>query len=411
LVNPGPDGCGAGKLGTHLTRMCLMYIFRGSHHIDQSGETMRTRSKFFGATAVVAGLLLGACGGSSDDTSSDGTAATTDEAADTSESDESPALTGNLIWWTNLSLEQTEAMIGAFNEVHPGITVEYSRQDDAEGFEKFTTAMATDTVGPDVMQIGWDGFSKGWAEEGYLLEYVSPEGESIPAEIKGANGEYYTYGNLLEGICYNSDRLDELGLDAPAEWEDLADPQYFGEITMQDPLKVGSGAHNLMIETRVYWDDDERWEAFWEGYGANETNIQIGYVEAQQQLIQGNYAILGLCYLDYIQPTIDQGAPIVWLPVDPVVTVPFTIQIPTNAPNEENAKAFIDWMLSVEGQDAVANIAGQVPSRPGAPFPEPAKVAEGFPQVPALGTAPSVEEYENNSDYYVELAKEWFNLR
>ena len=166
-----------------------------------------------------------------------------------------------------------------------------------------------------------------------------------------------------------------------------------------------------MIETRVAWNDDARWEKFWKGYGANDVNIQIGYTEAQQQLIQGNDAILGLCYLDYIQPSIAEGAPIVWVAADPVITVPFTLQIPKLAPNPEAAKAFIDFMLSEAGQVVVSTVAGQVPARPGAPFPEAAKAADGVPQQPALGTERAAAEYKDNAEFYVDKAKEWFNLR
>jgi iron(III) transport system substrate-binding protein len=320
-------------------------------------------------------------------------------------------LSGNLVWWSNWTIEQTEAFIARFNEDHPGVRVEYTRSDDAEMYDRFTTESQAGNVDADVVIIGWDGFSREWDGKGFLLRYPSPEGEAYPPELVGPEGAWHTYGSLLEGICYNTERLEELGLDVPGEWEDLADPQYKGEIVMQDILKIGSGAHDLMIETRVYWDDDARWEAFWKGYGANDVTFQTSYTEAQQQLVQGNFAVLGLCYLDYVQPSIDQGAPVVWVPVEPVITVPFTVNIPTGVKNEENAKGFVDFILSEEGQAAVSSIVGQVPARPGAPFPEPAKVAEGIPQQPALGTPRAAEEFENNAEFYVERAKEWFGLR
>ncbi len=53
------------------------------------------------------------------------------------------------------------------------------------------------------------------------------------------------FGNALStfGICYNRDRLDDLGVELPPRrWEDLADPRYFGELGMADPTKSGSTA-------------------------------------------------------------------------------------------------------------------------------------------------------------------------
>ena len=321
-----------------------------------------------------------------------------------------PELSGELVWWSDWTIEQTEAFIDAFNEVHPGIQVEYTRSDDAEMFDRFMTESEAGTIDSDIVIIGWDGFSRIWESLGYLHAFDSPEKFNIPADLRSPSGAWHTYGTLLEGICYNTERISELGLDPLETWEDLADPQYRDEIVMQDILKVGSGAHDMMIETRVMWDEN-RWEAFWAGYGANNVVFQPDYTSAQQQLVQGNFAVLGLCYLDFVLPSIDQGAPVVWIAPEFVITVGFTVNIPANAPNKENAEAFVNYILSAEGQAAVAEIVRQVPASPTAPYPEAALAAAGKPTILALGTPKAEAEYNNNAEWYVERAKEWFDLR
>ncbi len=42
------------------------------------------------------------------------------------------------------------------------------------------------------------------------------------------------------GIVYNRDALARLGLPAPAAWADLTDPRYFGQVALADPTKSGS---------------------------------------------------------------------------------------------------------------------------------------------------------------------------
>ena len=324
--------------------------------------------------------------------------------------DAASELSGELVWWSDWTIEQTEAFIDAFNEVHPGIQVEYTRSDDAEMFDRFLTEAEAGTIDADIAIIGWDGFSRIWESAGYLHAFDSPNKNNIPADLRAESGAWYTYGTLLEGMCYNTERSEELGLDPLVNWEDLADPQYQDEIVMQDILKVGSGAHDMMIETRVMWDEP-RWEAFWEGYGANNVVFQPDYTSAQQQLIQGNFAVLGLCYLDFVQPSIDQGAPVVWVAPEFVITVGFTVNIPAASDNKENAEAFVNYIISEEGQAAVANIVGQVPAWPDAPYPEAALAAAGKPTILALGTPKAEAEYNNNAEWYVERAKEWFDLR
>ena len=321
-----------------------------------------------------------------------------------------PELSGELVWWSDWTIEQTEAFIDAFNEVHPGIQVEYTRSDDAEMFDRFMTESEAGTIDADIVIIGWDGFSRIWESLGYLHAFDSPHKGNIPSDLRAASGAWYTYGTLLEGTCYNTERIEELGLDPLESWFDLADPQYKDEIAMQDILKVGSGAHDMMIETRVMWDENT-WEEFWAGYGANNVVFFPDYTAAQQQVVQGNFAVLGLCYLDFVQPSIDQGAPVVWVAPEFVITVGFTVNIPAISDNKENAEAFVNYIISEEGQAAVANIVGQVPAWPEGPYPEAALVAAGKPTILALGTPKAQAEYNNNAEWYVERAKEWFDLR
>ena len=63
------------------------------------------------------------------------------------------------------------------------------------------------------------------------------------------NGEVWRsdafYGTVLSafGICYNKDRLADLGISSPPHtWEDLADARYFGHLGLADPTKSGSVA-------------------------------------------------------------------------------------------------------------------------------------------------------------------------
>lgn len=64
--------------------------------------------------------------------------------------------------------------------------------------------------------------------------------ESLGGEIWRTR---YFYGTAVStfGICYNSDRLADLGIPEPPEsWMDLVDPRYLHELGMADPTKSGS---------------------------------------------------------------------------------------------------------------------------------------------------------------------------
>ena len=68
----------------------------------------------------------------------------------------------------------------------------------------------------------------------------------IPESVNGEQWRSDTfYGSALStfGICFNIDRLKDLGIDKPpVSWDDLADPRYMGQLGLTDPTKSGSVA-------------------------------------------------------------------------------------------------------------------------------------------------------------------------
>lgn len=82
--------------------------------------------------------------------------------------------------------------------------------------------------------------------------------EWIPARIAGETWRTPTmFGNAIStfGICYNLDRLRDLGIsNPPSSWNDLGDPRYYRQIGVADPTKSGSiaKAFELIIHQQCY---------------------------------------------------------------------------------------------------------------------------------------------------------------
>jgi iron(III) transport system substrate-binding protein len=79
----------------------------------------------------------------------------------------------------------------------------------------------------------------------------------IPESLSGETWRRdYLFGAVLStfGICYNLDRLQQLGVARPPErWEDLTDPVYFGQLGLADPTKSGSiaKAFEMIIQEQI----------------------------------------------------------------------------------------------------------------------------------------------------------------
>jgi iron(III) transport system substrate-binding protein len=82
--------------------------------------------------------------------------------------------------------------------------------------------------------------------------------EMMPVELGGETWRTsHFYGTALStfGICYNIDRLVDLGVTSPPHsWEDLASPVYFKQLGVADPTKSGSiaKAFEMIIHQQCY---------------------------------------------------------------------------------------------------------------------------------------------------------------
>lgn len=207
-------------------------------------------------------------------------------------------------------------------------------------------------------------------------EWFTPD--SIPAEVSGE--PYYDpegrwIGNCLSsfGICYNVDSLERLGFrSVPASWLDLSDPRFFRQVALADPTKSGSAAKAFeMVIQQAMRETVEK------GGAPKEELLAEGWVRGLQ-IIQGaaanaryftdaagkvpmdvslGDAAIGMCIdffgrfqseavrlengesrLQYFTPVGGSS-----VGVDPIGLL-------RGAPNREAAIAFIEFVLSLEGQ-------------------------------------------------------------
>lgn len=80
--------------------------------------------------------------------------------------------------------------------------------------------------------------------------------EMIPRQLSGETWRTATlFGVAVStfGICYNRDRLAELGVDPPTRWDDLADPKLMKQVGVADPTKSGSiaKAFEMIIQQKI----------------------------------------------------------------------------------------------------------------------------------------------------------------
>jgi iron(III) transport system substrate-binding protein len=178
-------------------------------------------------------------------------------------------------------------------------------------------------------------------KRGELLGYISPQAKAIPADLKDPQG-FFTGGRLINMIIAVNTEVIPLK-DAPKSWKDF--PDHGKKAVMGNPLYSGS---NFVTVAAFVQKDGWGW---FERARAKGVAIVRGNSEAATALAGKEFGIA--MTLDYIVAgLIKKGAPlaIVW-PAEGAISVPSPIAIIKATKNPNGSKAFVDYVLSKEGQE------------------------------------------------------------
>ncbi len=178
------------------------------------------------------------------------------------------------------------------------------------------------------------------------------------------------YAGVL-GYSVNTDLLAENKLPMPQSWEDLTKPEYKGLIQVASPQSSGT-AYTALATLVQIWGEEKAFEylaklhqniaqytksgsAPGKAAARGETLIGIGFLHDHAKQIKNGLA------LELVVPAEGTGYEIGGL------------SIIKNGRNLENAKKFVDFMLSKEGQEIGASIdMFQVPTNVNAAIPKEA---------------------------------------
>ncbi len=240
-----------------------------------------------------------------------------------------------------------------------------------EAFEKATGAEAIVTFGSSVdnaakiratagdpeIDVAYMDISiaKQMKNEG-LLESVDFKSLSnypdVAKQAFDADSQFVNFMTAATVIAYNPNEVDA----PPTSWGDLFDPKYAERIALGD-ITGTSGMHFLIAVNKMKGGDFDSQDA---GFAAVEElmpNVVMLYTQADQlvQLFERGEIVMAPWYPDRIGSAADKGVPVaVAYPKEGAVGIQPTVVVPKGAKNQELAMAFIDVLLSPEGQKCFA---------------------------------------------------------
>jgi iron(III) transport system substrate-binding protein len=274
---------------------------------------------------------------------------------------------GEIVLYTSEPQENADQLVAAFNEEYPDVNVQVFRTGTGELVAKLEAEKEAGGVQADVMVAADAPTFEKLKEDDLFVEYTPEGADQIDEQFKDPEG-YYTGTRLISTIIgYNTDLVQ----DPPESWEELTDPEYSGKIGMPSPDYSGAAAYN----TALWASQPDLGWPFIENLVENEPTVVEGNGQVQQGLASGQFAV-GII-IDYmVRDLEEQGSPVSGVfpaPGVPVIYQPAAIFEGTE--NQEAAEAFVDFLISEEGQ-RLAVEQNYVPILPGIESPEGAPALE-----------------------------------
>jgi ABC-type Fe3+ transport system substrate-binding protein len=264
------------------------------------------------------------------------------------------AMEDKLVIVTSFSNDVTDVYKSAFEKKYPNVKVEILKKKTTSGIK-----YVQETSSKNASDIFWasapDAFEV--LKDNNLLAKYDSSVEGIPEKvgsfpINDPAGYYKGFALSGYGIMWNERYMKAKKLPIPKEWVDLADPVYYKHVGMSAPSR--SGTTHLTVEAII---QGKGWQDGWAALKAMSGNFKT-VTERSFGVPDGvNSGAFGVgIVIDFFGFSSKASG----FPVDfhyPSVTslVPANVGKINNAPHPENANAFIDFLLSEEGQELLLN--------------------------------------------------------
>src|SRR5205814_6852825 len=203
-----------------------------------------------------------------------------------------------------------------------------------------------------------------------ISRYNSPEYKFVASDLKDKEGYWSAITVNTIVLAYNTRMVKPA--DVPKTYDDLLKPMWKGKKILNDTENFA-----WFDELLKYWGRDKGL-AYFRRLAQQDQVFQRG-ARGRIQLVAAGEAPLTVGYGPHAQSFVNQGAPIEWVPLEPVVVIVNTVSIAQRAPHPAAAKLFIDFLLSKTAQLKLREMS-RIPSRSDVDSAPP-RLIKGFKKV------------------------------
>lgn len=306
------------------------------------------------AAVVCVALSSAACGGGSDPGASSVNYASlsVDQLYQKAKSE------GEVVLYSALSDDDIATLQAGFSKQYPGIKVTHFQEQGEQSASKLTEEYKAGVYKADVLDTDQNTiYAVG--QEGLLAKYDAPVATNVDKSLKQT---YFTgYRIQVKPIAYNTKLVSPA--DAPKDYQDLLDPKWNGKLC-QEATDVS------VFADRIQQVGQAAGTQYWKTLHSHGLRFISGQTNLVQAIEAGDCPIAVAANVHTVAKDASKGAPIAWVKTEPMYANYDAVGVAVKAPHPYAARLWVNYLLSQEGQQAIAD-AWRVPANPDVAPKEP----------------------------------------
>lgn len=285
-------------------------------------------------------------------------------------------VSGNLVIYSGRSEPLIQPVIDAFKAKYPNVNILLKAGSNSELanalIEEKNNPQADVFITTELLTV------QSLTAEGVFQAYAPAGVENIPAEFVGEGNAWTGLTKRVRVIMYNKDLVAED--EAPASIFDLTDPKWKGQVAAAGSTNGGMQAQ---IAAMMQLLGDEATEEWLNGLIANDVTFFGGHTDVRKAVGAGEFKI-GLVNHYYYHLQLAEGSHVGVVYPDQgegqvgLFTNATAAAVVNGSKNSTAAQAFLDFLISEEGQKLFAEQNYEYPLLAGVPIKEGVQPLDGF---------------------------------
>jgi iron(III) transport system substrate-binding protein len=258
-----------------------------------------------------------------------------------------------LVFYTTMELPQTIEIIRDFFQKYPFLGIEFHPIEAETLLQKIQDEARNGMSTWDVL-LGGGGLFQPLLQANLVVSYQSPQREAVSDALYDSQGYWSGYYINPYVLGYSMTLVKEEEI--PKSYDDLLEPRWKGNRIM-----INSTAHGLLRGLAAVWGEDKA-VAYLRRLAEQQPVMARASITAVDALHTGTIATA------IARAPVIQGykkklrSPIDWISLEPTIAQIDSVMLSAQSPHPNGARLFVDFVLSKEGQSALAGVQ-QIPVR------------------------------------------------